>query len=161
MKCFPYAKLLRIQNLRLEVALNAVRDQQAIVKTHTDHCAAIQQKLAALHTERKDQQERMASGNCNNLLATRLAQRERMIHVNADRQERVRDELQVARLAHKEASDALAVELSGYHRARVKRDRLCERENEWKRGHLRAIASNEDEELSEFALAQTQCTAMR
>lgn len=159
MKCFPHAKLLRIHELRLDVALNAVQNQQEIVKTHDDHCEAIERKLAALQLDRKCQQERMASSGQLKLVATLLVQRERSIHLNTDRHEQARDELGVAQQARNEARDVLAVELGKYHRTRAKRDRLCEREKDWQRGQLRSVASTEDQELSEFALAQ--CTAVR
>lgn len=160
MKPFPYEKLSRIQDFRLEVALNAVRDKQAVAKIHNDRCAAIQQQLTALHRERQYQQQ-LASGNRGKLPATLLAQQERVIHMNTQHQQRTRDELEVARLAQKEASTAVAVELTKYHRARTKRNQLREREKTWKRAQLRSMDGHADDELSEFALAQVQCTAPR
>lgn len=150
MKAYPLRQLVEVRDLRTRLAMDLVREKQAVEAQALARVAAQKSNMDTLLESRRQQQQQQSTGLAQVLDATSLALRDRHIAHLADQAGEAAKALKKAADKQQEAATEVTNALSGYHRLVAKRDALDVCEQRWRGEQRRRLVRGEEVVLDEF-----------
>jgi len=155
MKVFPLETLLRTREHREQRALQAVNDQRLVLTEAQHQMDAVQARLDVIVNEEQRLDSWLADGasisTCDVTKLTNIDERRALLR---ERAAAVNEELRVAREHVEQERRKLAECLSGYRRARAKKDSAEVQRERWQTRE-KALSDRRDEQAAdEYTLSR-------
>ncbi len=154
MRDYPLKQLVEVREVRKRLAMDTLREKQALQARASAKTAAAQSTMEQLLDLRRQQQSKLTKGGRDVLDALALQWRDRHVAHLADQAGAAATALEKAARAQQEAEAEVAEALCGYHRTVAKSEALAVCEQRWLASQRQLAVRGEEVALDDIVQRQ-------